>query len=46
MNGYILISQETFFSEFLGGFPINLAGTTLRYRNGQFVRDDEEDFEV
>lgn len=45
MNGHILISEETFFKEFLGDFPINLVATTLRYRNRQFVRDDQEDFQ-
>ncbi len=45
MNGHPLIPQETFFREFIGDFPINLAGTALRYWNGQFVRNEQEDFE-
>lgn len=45
MNGHTLISKETFYREFIGDFPINLVATTLRYRNKQFLQDNQEDFE-
>lgn len=43
LAGHVLIPDRLFLAEYLGDYPVNLAGTVLRYRAGQFVPDPQAD---
>ena len=41
--GRSILAEEEFLAAFTGDYPINLAATPLRYRDGRFVADIAED---
>ena len=43
VSGTELISDARFLTEYAGDFPVNLAATALRYRDGRFVSDQDAD---
>lgn len=42
--GHGILDEDVFRNAYLGDFPINLAASALRYRDGAFVEDAEEDY--
>ena len=43
LSGAELISDARFLADYAGAFPVNLAATALRYRDGRFVPDQDAD---